>query len=98
MTDSTTKDDNVSGVYWCVTEANLFIVVACMPAMHAIYQHTLRRVCSRYESSGFGHDRHRVRRSADRLSLVGIAKSIDIKVNREDRSESDVALVDRVSY
>jgi hypothetical protein len=103
MTDSITIDDNVSGVYWCVTEANLFTVVACMPAMHAIYQHTLRRLYGRSESSGnssygFSHDRRRVRRSANRLSLGGIAKAVDIKVNREDGSESDVALVDRVNY
>lgn len=41
--DQTTNPtyDNVSGIYWCVTECNLFIVVACMPAMHSIVQRLL---------------------------------------------------------
>ncbi|KAF1918987.1 hypothetical protein BDU57DRAFT_490848 [Ampelomyces quisqualis] len=35
--------DNTSALYWCATESNLFIVVACMPAMHAIPLRILRR-------------------------------------------------------
>lgn len=103
MTDRAIIDDNVSGLYWCATEANLFIVVACMPAMHAIYQHTLSRICSKSESSGkssyFSSDeRYRMRRSGHRLSLGGISKAIDIQVKREDLSESDVELVGRANY
>ncbi|KAI4960096.1 hypothetical protein J4E86_001716 [Alternaria arbusti] len=95
--------DNVSGVYWCVTEANLFIVVACMPAMHAIYQHTISRICSISSGSGkssyvSSDDRYRIRRSGHRLSLGGISKVVDIQVKREDFSESDVELVGRTNY
>ena len=28
-------DDNVPAISWCLIEADLFIVVACMPAIHA---------------------------------------------------------------
>ncbi|KAF2260003.1 hypothetical protein CC78DRAFT_40896 [Lojkania enalia] len=49
--------DNTAGVYWCVTEANLFIVVACMPAMRAI----LRKVSptcfgSTHDASGYARN------------------------------------------
>jgi len=103
MTDGAIIDDNVSGVYWCVTEANLFVVVACMPAMHAIYQHTIPRIYN--ISSGLGKssyvssdDRYRMRRSGHRLSLGAISKAIDIQVKGEDLSESDVQLVGRTNY
>jgi hypothetical protein len=41
----------VSGLYWCATESNLFTVVACMPAMHAIAHKVLRRA---RDVSGYG--------------------------------------------
>lgn len=47
-------DDNVSGLYWCATESNLFTVVACMPALHAIFHKMLRKIrgISTYGSRG----------------------------------------------
>ncbi|KAF2111239.1 hypothetical protein BDV96DRAFT_500013, partial [Lophiotrema nucula] len=46
--------DNVPGVYWCVTEANLFIVVACMPAMRALIQRAVPSVGSFRDDSRKG--------------------------------------------
>ncbi|KAF1954730.1 hypothetical protein CC80DRAFT_517345 [Byssothecium circinans] len=91
--------DNVSGVYWCVTEANLFIVVACMPAMHALFK-TVRAAGTSSANSGYvqhGSDRSGRQRSGN-SGFGGISKSIDVKVKREDRSDSDVELVDRPPY
>jgi hypothetical protein len=48
-------DDNVSGLYWCATESNLFTVVACMPAMHAIAHKMLRRVRN---ATGYGKSQY----------------------------------------
>jgi hypothetical protein len=98
-TNATVIDDNVSGVYWCVTEANLFIVVACMPAMRGIFQRALPKIFGSTDNSGYDNYSHT--RSADRKKRTGnslafgvISKSIDVKIQREV-SESDVELVRR---
>ncbi|KAF2446705.1 hypothetical protein P171DRAFT_462125 [Karstenula rhodostoma CBS 690.94] len=96
--------DNVSGVYWCVTEANLFVVVACMPAMRPIFQKVLPAMfgssqdnsyqgsSNAISSSGYGH---RPRKSGTSVPLnVMIHRSLDVRVYREDRSDSDVELVE----
>lgn len=31
-----TADDNSPGIYWCGLEADLFVIVACMPSIHAV--------------------------------------------------------------
>jgi hypothetical protein len=108
MTDQRNTDDNVSGVYWCVTEANLFIVVACMPAMHALFQRVMPRVFTKTEKSGYsnsgysnygeGNSGRHGQRSGNSLAFGVISKSVDVKVQREDRSESDVELVERPPY
>ncbi|KAF1849095.1 uncharacterized protein K460DRAFT_304888 [Cucurbitaria berberidis CBS 394.84] len=95
--------DNVSGVYWCVTEANLFIVVACMPAMHGLFQRIMRRIGGKSENSGYSNYSHgdsskSGQRSGNSLAFGAILKSVDVKLQREDRSESDVELVDRPPY
>ncbi|PSN65231.1 hypothetical protein BS50DRAFT_496904 [Corynespora cassiicola Philippines] len=111
--DQTTNPtyDNVAGVYWCVTECNLFIVVACMPAMRPILQRTLPSCFgsfhdrSGYGSSGAGkgsglNSSSRRRNSGASMPFGVIAKSMDVKVyrtERSDRSESDMELVDRPS-
>ncbi|KAF2680258.1 hypothetical protein K458DRAFT_345236 [Lentithecium fluviatile CBS 122367] len=106
--------DNVPGVYWCVTECNLFIVVACMPAMHAILQRALPSIFPRsrnasgyaqgqYGSSGPGKGSYfsqsdRRQKSGSNFPFGVITKSTDVKISREDRSDSDVELVDRPPY
>ncbi|KAJ4297909.1 hypothetical protein N0V90_005808 [Kalmusia sp. IMI 367209] len=92
-------DDNVSGVYWCVTEANLFVVVACMPAMRPIFQKILPTVFVRSQVSGYANnDSAYGQKSGNSLPFGVIHKSLDVKVHREDRSESDIELMERPSY
>lgn len=96
-------DDNVSGVYWCVTEANLFVIVACMPAMRPIFQRTFPALFGSSQNSGYHNSSagygQRSGRSGNGMPLnVMIHKSLDVKVHREDRSESDIELVDRRVY
>ncbi|KAF2128980.1 hypothetical protein P153DRAFT_29294 [Dothidotthia symphoricarpi CBS 119687] len=97
--------DNTSGLYWCATESNLFIIVACMPAMHAIMHKALRRIrggSSTYASKG-QHDvpsrgsylRHNSDRRQDSLPFGTIQKSTDVNIYRSERSSSDVELVGR---
>ncbi|KAH3947468.1 hypothetical protein HBH98_190910 [Parastagonospora nodorum] len=97
--------DNTSGLYWCATEANLFIIVACMPAMHALFHKMFRqfRESSTYaskekygSSSNKGsylrhHDGSRQRQNS--LPLGAIKKSTDVNIFRTERSSSDVELV-----
>lgn len=100
--------DNVSGVYWCVTECNLFIVVACMPAMHSIAQRIFGRFREisgygsskeKYGSSGPGKGSYIRHESDDKhhknesLPFGVISKSMDVSVFRTQRSESDIELV-----
>ncbi|KAH8704615.1 heterokaryon incompatibility protein-domain-containing protein [Phaeosphaeriaceae sp. PMI808] len=92
--------DNTSGLYWCATESNLFTVVACMPAMHAIFHKFLRRFreSSTYASKGqYGDSSSKgsyFRQPSDKrqnsLQFGGIKKSTDVNVFRTERSSSDV--------
>jgi hypothetical protein len=104
-------DDNTSGIYWCATESNLFTVVACMPAMHAILHRALRRFCDvsrcaskdHHGNDGLGKDSY-LRHNPDKQQKSGslrfgvITKSTDVDVYRTERSDSDVELVDRPPY
>ncbi|KAF1842849.1 uncharacterized protein K460DRAFT_290030 [Cucurbitaria berberidis CBS 394.84] len=47
--------DNTAGLYWCATESNLFTVVACMPAIHAIIHKMLRSVRGNSNYASKGH-------------------------------------------
>lgn len=97
-------DDNVSGLYWCATESNLFTVVACMPAIHAIFHKALRKVrgISTYGSRGqYGSDgpskgsylRHNTDQRMNSIPFGAIRKATDVTVCRTERSSSDVELV-----
>lgn len=95
-------DDNTSGLYWCATESNLFTVVACMPAMHAIFHKFLRRFrdVSSYASKGHYGDnskgsyiRQHSGKRQNSLPFGAIKKSTDVNVYRTERSSSDVELV-----
>ena len=85
MTNAVVLDDNTPEIYWCVTEANLFIVVACMPAMHSIFHKTMPKI--------FGCDRRE--RSDVSLAFGVISKPVEVEIQREDRSESDNQIVSR---
>ncbi|KAF2787589.1 hypothetical protein K505DRAFT_396381 [Melanomma pulvis-pyrius CBS 109.77] len=98
--------DNTSGLYWCATESNLFTVVACMPAVHAIMHKVLRRFrdVSSFASKGlYGSDGpgkgSYLRHNSDRHQKSGslpfgvISKSTDVNIRRSERSDSDVELV-----
>ncbi|KAL5376671.1 hypothetical protein DPSP01_010341 [Paraphaeosphaeria sporulosa] len=103
--------DNVSGLYWCVTEANLFIIVACMPAMRPIFQTVLPALFgsshfssqhSNYQNNsvtinGSGHDTYsrRGKRSGGMPLNVMVSRTLDVRVHRGDRSDSDIELVDK---
>ena len=101
--DSFVTDENTSGLYWSATEANLFIIVACMPAMHALFHKLFRsfRESSTYASkekygSSKGsyfrhHDSSGQRQNS--LPLGAIKKSTDVNIFRTERSSSDVELV-----
>lgn len=98
-------DDNVSGLYWCATESNLFTVVACMPALHAIFHKMLRKVrgISTYGSRGqYGSEgpskgsylRHNTDQRKNSIPFGAIKKATDVTIYRTERSSSDVELVD----
>lgn len=101
----TPADDNVSGLYWCVTEANLFVVVACMPAMRPIFRNVLPAIFGSSQDNSYpdssnpinsGAYSHRRHRSGNSLPLnVMIHRSLDVRVHLEDHSDSDVELVDK---
>ncbi|KAF9697007.1 hypothetical protein EKO04_004570 [Ascochyta lentis] len=97
--------DNVSGLYWCATESNLFTVVACMPALHAIFHKGLRKVrgISTYASRGqYGSEgpskgsylRHNTDQRKNSMPFGAIKKATDVTIYRTERSGSDVELVD----
>ena len=103
--DGTIADDNVSGLYWCATESNLFTVVACMPATHAIFHKALRKVrgISTYASRGqYGsegpskgsHLRHNTGQRKNSIPFGAIKKATDVTIYRTERSSSDVELMD----
>ncbi|KAL5405560.1 hypothetical protein PMIN03_008355 [Paraphaeosphaeria minitans] len=111
--------DNVSGLYWCVTEANLFVIVACMPAMRPIFRTVLPALFgsshfssqnSNYHNSssainggGYGGNGGsgyggRTRRTGMPMGMplnVMVSRTLDVIVHQEDRSDSDVELVDK---
>lgn len=103
----TITDDNAPGLWWCATESNLFTVVACMPALHAIFHKFLRnfRDGSSYASRGqygYGHSKNKgsyIRHESDRrinsLPFGAIKKSTNVDITRTERSDSgdDVELV-----
>jgi hypothetical protein len=69
-----------------------------MPAMHAIFQRMMPKVFGSTENTGYDNYSHsrsgdRRKRSGNSLAFGIISKSVDVKVQREDRSESDIALV-----
>lgn len=91
--------DNTPGLWWCTTESNLFTVVACMPAMHAIFHKFLRnfRDGSTYASNPYGHNPSKgsyFRHDSDKRSNLtvpfgGIKKSTKVDITRTSRSNSD---------
>ncbi|KAH7070385.1 hypothetical protein BKA63DRAFT_420316 [Paraphoma chrysanthemicola] len=92
--------DNTAGLYWCTTESNLFTVVACMPAMHALFHKFLRRFRdgSTFGSKGDGlskgsYMRHHSSKRQNSLPFGSIKKSTDVNIFRTERSSSDVELV-----
>lgn len=94
----TDLDDNVSGLYWCATESNLFTVVACMPALHAIFHKMLRKVrgISTYSSEGpskGSYLRHNTDQRINSMPFGAIKKATDVTIYRTERSSSDVELV-----
>lgn len=102
--DTSFADENVSGLYWCATESNLFTVVACMPALHAIFHKVLRKVRGistyasdgRYGSEGPGKGsylRHNTDQRKNSLPFGAIKKATDVTIYRTERSSSDVELV-----
>ncbi|KAH7344250.1 hypothetical protein BKA66DRAFT_564146 [Pyrenochaeta sp. MPI-SDFR-AT-0127] len=98
--------DNTSGIYWSATEANLFIVVACMPALRGILHKAFRRFRdgSSYASKGqygsdgpgkgsyLGHNSDRHQKFGS-LTFGVISKSTDVNIYRTERSDSDIELV-----
>ncbi|KAF1365563.1 hypothetical protein EJ07DRAFT_161595 [Lizonia empirigonia] len=100
--------DNVSGLYWCATESNLFTVVACMPALHAIFHKALSivRGASSYASRGqYGSEgpskgsylRHNTDQRKNSIPFGAIKKATDVTIYRAERSSSDVELVNNRS-
>ena len=83
-------------------EANLFIIVACMPAIHAVLHKAWSNGTSRNASGKAsylnGSSENNRRQKTGSLPFGVISKSTDVKVfhtHRSDRSESDVELVDQ---
>ncbi|KAF2702972.1 hypothetical protein K504DRAFT_393414, partial [Pleomassaria siparia CBS 279.74] len=98
--------DNTSTIYWCMIESDLFIVVACMPACHAIlHKAWVRgRSAAGYDSSAnkdwyFSTEGKKRRSGGSRSLPFGvISKSTDVEVyhsGKSNRSESDVELVNQ---
>ncbi|KAF1976590.1 hypothetical protein BU23DRAFT_578496 [Bimuria novae-zelandiae CBS 107.79] len=98
--------DNTPTIYWCSLEANLFIVVACMPSAHAICKKALSMAGSRNTTEGYGSSNknsyfsHEGKNSGSKLPFGKISKSTDVQVYHSNplettRSSSDVELVDR---
>ena len=94
---NTHVDDNVSGLYWCATESNLFTVVACMPALHAIFHKLLRKVrgISTYGSRGqYGSEgpskrsylHHNTDQRKNSIPSGAIKMATDVTIERNDRA------------
>lgn len=101
-----TTDDNTPTIYWCLIEADLFIVVACMPSIHAVL-HRLWSTRHAPDPTGYDcSDRNsyfnrstRPEKSASNQLFSGISKSIEVNVYHTKRSDaSDVELVERPPY
>ncbi|KFZ04101.1 hypothetical protein V502_10407 [Pseudogymnoascus sp. VKM F-4520 (FW-2644)] len=98
--------DNTPTIYWCVIEADLFIIVACMPSIHA----ALSRLSSpsdtanstgydRSDKSSYFNRSKGLENSGSNETFSGISKSTEVNVYRTERSDaSDVELVDRPPY
>ncbi|OBT69098.1 hypothetical protein VE03_01397 [Pseudogymnoascus sp. 23342-1-I1] len=98
--------DNTTTIYWCAIEADLFIIVACMPAIHS----ALTRIWSPIDAAkSSGYDRSdkgsyfnrakRAENSDSTQTFSGISKSTEVNVYHSKRAdESDVELVDRPAY
>jgi len=70
-----------------------------MPAMVPIFQKVLPNWFGRANDSGrFNNSSGYGQKSNNSLPFGVITKSLDVKVQREDRSESDVELMDRAPY
>jgi hypothetical protein len=68
--------------------------------MHAVFQRIMPNILGKSENSGYDNYSHnrsddRRKRSGNSLTFGTISKSVDVKVQREDRSESDIELVGR---
>ncbi|KAF3031821.1 hypothetical protein E8E12_002329 [Didymella heteroderae] len=92
-------------VGFIITVSNLFTVVACMPALHAIFHKMLRKVrgISTYASRGqYGSERpskgsylrHNTDQHKNLIPFGAIKKATDVTIYRTERSSSDVELVD----
>ncbi|KAH6616461.1 hypothetical protein C7974DRAFT_318940 [Boeremia exigua] len=92
--------DNVPGLYWCTTESNLFTVVACMPALHALFHKALRKVrglsthTSSDEPSKGSYLRYNTNQRKSSMPFGAIRKATDVTIYRTERSGSDLELVD----
>lgn len=101
-----TADDNTPTIYWCAIEADLFIIVACMPSIHAVFS---RMRSSSDTGDSTGYDRSdkssyfnrskRSENSGSNQNFGGISKSTEVNVYSTERADaSDVELVDRPAY
>lgn len=102
-----TTDDNTPTIYWCLIEADLFIVVACMPSIHAVLSRLSSSPSDTTNSTGYDRSDkssyfNRSKRQEDSSSsqtFGGISKSTEVNVYHTDRADaSDVELVDRPAY
>ncbi|KFY79316.1 hypothetical protein V499_01696 [Pseudogymnoascus sp. VKM F-103] len=98
--------DNTPTIYWCAIEADLFIIVACMPSIHAVFS---RMRSSSDTGDSTGYDRSdkssyfnrskRSENSGSNQNFGGISKSTEVNVYSTERADaSDVELVDRPAY
>lgn len=99
-------DDNTPTIYWCLLEADLFIVVACMPSINAALH---RLGPNRHPANPTDYDRSdensyfnrskRTEKSSSNQSTSGISKSTEVNIYRTKRDDaSDVELVERPAY
>jgi hypothetical protein len=92
-----TTDDNTSTIYWCLIEADLFIVVACMPSIHAVFHRMWSRTPTNTSAGYVGSDKNSYfnrKKSGSAHPSSGISKSTEVSVYTTKRSEaSDVELV-----
>ncbi|RFU27555.1 hypothetical protein B7463_g8779, partial [Scytalidium lignicola] len=98
--------DNTPTIYWCLIEADLFIIVACMPSIHAVFSRTWspgdaanRTGYDRSDKGSYFNRAKHPENSGNNQSFGGISKSTEVNVYNTKRSDaSDVELVDRPPY